>query len=65
MTTQEIQEKTILLKEQLLYALSTMDKKDDVKNIRNEIKQLQQICPHCDKYALINNYCPYCGKKVG
>jgi len=39
-----------------------MDRKDDVKIIREKIKFNQSLCPHCTDYSLIkDNTCPYCG----
>ena len=50
-------------------ALSTMDyHPDKLSQIREEIKENQTICPHrSSKYnwAVTNNICPYCWKKLG
>lgn len=56
------------LEHELKIALSTMEKSNLIKEIREEIKFNQSHCPHVsDKYnwAIVNEICPYCGKKLG
>ena len=56
------------LEHELKIALSTMEKTDLVKELREKIKANQLGCPHfSDKYnwAIVNEICPYCGKKLG
>lgn len=67
MSINEIQKQYNDLNYQLQMALSTMEKKDTIKIIRNEIKNLQNICPHKlnDSYDFTEAIeCPYCGKKL-
>lgn len=62
MTIEEIKANKEMLEQQLKFALASMDRKDDVKIIREKIKLNQSLCPHCTDYSLIkNNTCPYCG----
>ena len=45
-------------------ALSTMEKKDTIKKIRQRIIENQKKCPHIDtnyNWEIINDTCPYCG----
>lgn len=54
------------LEQELQIALSTMEKKETIKQIREKIYQNQNKCPHFDsQYDLtwINDTCPYCGKQ--
>lgn len=56
-----------LLEKQLKEALSTMDKKDSIPKIRKLILENQQQCPHFDNnynWAIIDETCPYCGKRL-
>ena len=55
-----------VLDEALKNALSTMERKDDVKEIRFKLLELQNQCPHFSDYnwAMIDGVCPYCGKKL-
>lgn len=65
MNSNDIKVKYQELSSELRDALSTMEKKDRVFVIRDEIKELQNICPHSnDNYDFSNqDSCPYCGKK--
>lgn len=61
----EVKRKYTELSAELKKELSKMQRSDRVITIRDEIKDLQQLCPHN-----IGNYdfsqseeCPYCGKK--
>lgn len=56
----EIAARYATLDRRLKAALSTMDKKDDIFQIRQEIKQIQQMCAHS---KMNNGYCPLCGYK--
>jgi len=52
---------------QLKAALSTMDLKTNIFEIREAIKENQKICPHfSDKYnfTVVDGICPYCGAKI-
>ena len=51
----------------LKVALSTMEMSDKVKEIRRQIEENQNACPHfSDKFqwTWVDGHCPYCGKKV-
>ena len=53
------------LDNELRIALSTMEKKEDIRNIKYKIKENQNRCPHFDfnyKLEWIGSTCPYCGK---
>lgn len=53
------------LNKELQLALATLEKKDDVKEIREKIHENQECCPHySNKYNFVweGNKCPYCGK---
>ena len=55
------------LQNKLTFCLSTMEKKDDIKKIREELKELQQKCPHHDpelNFSLDTGKCPNCGGRV-
>ena len=53
------------LSKELKQALSTMERSDRVFVIRDEIKELQGLCPHSNgNYDFsASDSCPYCGKK--
>lgn len=65
MAIDEIKNKYNKLNAELKDTLSHMEKSDRVFIIRNEIKELQGICPHSNgSYDFSNQEsCPYCGKK--
>ena len=55
------------LDKELKLALSTMNKTDAVRELFEKIKANQLNCPHySDKYnwAIVDEVCPYCGKKL-
>lgn len=48
-------------------ALATMERKSTIAEIREELIQLQNICPHFSSehnFTMVDGYCPYCGKKL-
>jgi len=53
------------LSKELKKALSTMQRTDRVFAIRDEIKELQNMCPHNNgNYDFSDtDECPYCGKR--
>ena len=56
-----------VLEETLINALSTMERKDTIKQARLQLLKLQSECPHHSaqyNWQIINNTCPYCGKKL-
>jgi Zn finger protein HypA/HybF involved in hydrogenase expression len=55
------------LSHKLNIALSTMERKSVIYELRKELRELQNICPHFSaehNFAIIDGYCPYCGKKL-
>ena len=67
MTIEKIIESHERLEKELAFALSTMEKKDTIQKIRKQLIELQSHCPHFDSnynYAIIEDKCPYCGKKI-
>lgn len=67
MNIEEIISRKTQLEHELKVALATMEKKDTIYKIKNQIAKNQNNCPHfSDKYNLtiVNNICPYCGKKM-
>lgn len=67
MTMDELIARHEQLSRDLQIALSTMERKSTIAEIRKEIIQLQNECPHfSDKhnYEIVDGYCPYCGKKI-
>ena len=65
MVIDEIKNKYNKLNAELKDTLSHMEKSDRVFIIRNEIKELQNMCSHNNgNYDFSNqDQCPYCGKK--
>lgn len=64
MNIDEIIKRHESLEQQLKFAVSTMEKKDTIYNIRKQIIENQNNCPHfSDKYnwTIAYNKCPYCG----
>lgn len=64
MTIDEIIHKRFQLENQLAQALSTMEKKTTIFDLRKELMQIQKECPHdSEKYNWVikNHTCPYCG----
>ena len=55
------------IERELEIALSTMEKKDIIQSLRKELLEIQNQCPHVDSqlnYTIIDDKCPYCGKKI-
>lgn len=65
MDAENIKSKYNELSKELKHALSTMERSDRVFTIRDEIKDLQALCPHnMGSYDFSEtDECPYCGKK--
>lgn len=65
MEATDIKSKYDNLSAALKHELSKMERSDRVFKIRDEIKALQNICPHnMGSYDFSNiEECPYCGKK--
>lgn len=67
MSIDEIINKHKELEYKLNQALSTMEKKDTIRELRAEIANVQAACPHfSNKYNWEpkNERCPYCGVKL-
>lgn len=67
MNMNEIIQRHDELSYQLRKALSTMERKSVIYEIRKELSEIQRICPHFSaehNFAIIDGYCPYCGKKL-
>lgn len=67
MNIDEIIQNKEILDKALYVALSTMEKKTVIKELRQKIKDNQAACPHfSEKYnfVMIDDICPYCGKKL-
>lgn len=67
MDANEIKSKYAELSSALKQALATMQMNDRVFTIRDEIKDLQRMCPHSNGAYNFEDTeeCPYCGKKFG
>ena len=65
MDINDIKTKYTNLNNDLRKALSTMEKTDAVKIIRDQIRELQLTCPHNNGEFDFSNAkeCPYCGRK--
>lgn len=65
MEATEIKRRYNELSAELKKELSKMERSDRVFTIRDEIKDLQQLCPHdMGSYDFSqSDECPYCGKK--
>jgi hypothetical protein len=67
MDIEQVKAKYDELNERLQYALSHMELSDEIHNIRQEMLELQNECPHGNfiyNYAMYEE-CPYCKKKFG
>lgn len=67
MTGKEIFERKEKLNNRLNSLLSIMAFTDEIKEIREELKELPRECPHMDTNFILevkNGKCPYCGGKV-
>ena len=64
MDIKEIQARYNNLNHDLRAALSTMEKSDSIFVIRQQIKELQALCPHDDGSFdfTTKSSCPFCGK---
>lgn len=67
MTMDEIILKHENLNQRLKIAAANMVLNEDVKNIFNELKELQEQCPHFSakhNFVMVDSKCPYCGKNL-
>lgn len=67
MTMTELISRHEKLSRDLNIALATMERKSTIAEIRKELIQLQNICPHFSSehnFTMVDGYCPYCGKKL-
>ena len=65
MEINDIRETYLKLSTQLKLAVSKMELSDKIFTIRNEINDLQKLCPHnSGTYDFSTaSECPYCGKR--
>ena len=67
MTIDDIISNHIRLNNELHSALSTMEKTDRIFEIRRQLIDLQNQCPHTSEVynlqPIDGHICPYCGKK--
>lgn len=67
MNMNEIIHKHKELERRLIIAVSTMERKTTINEIYQELIGLQKLCPHFSaehNFAIIDDKCPYCGKKI-
>lgn len=67
MNIEEIVARKKQLNCQLRIALTTMERKDTIAEIRREIIENQKNCPHFSteyNWAVVDGVCPYCGQKI-
>ena len=67
MTVDDIIARKNKLDMDLYSALSTMERKSVIYEIRMEILKLQKECPHFSakhNFAIIDGKCPYCAAKI-
>ena len=63
MTIKEIIDKTDILCYNIKVAAATMDRKDELFELRQQLKEIQSNCPHVSQeynWAIVNDMCPYC-----
>ena len=66
MTIKEIIDKTDELCYNIKVAAATMDRKDELFELRRQLKEIQNHCPHVSQeynWAIVNDTCPYCKKR--
>lgn len=66
MTIKEIIDKTDKLCYNIKVAAATMDRKDELFELRQQLKGIQNNCPHVSQeynWAIVNDTCPYCKKR--
>lgn len=67
MTGKEIYEASHQLQRDLLIALETFERKDNIQRLREQLVQYQNACPHYDEelnWNYVEGHCPYCGRKI-
>lgn len=67
MTMTELISRHEKLSRDLNIALATMERKSTIAEIRKELIELQNVCPHFSNeynFTMVDGYCPYCGKKL-
>ena len=66
MTIKEIIDKTDILCYNINVAAATMERKDELFELRQQLKEIQNSCPHVSQeynWAIVNDTCPYCKKR--
>lgn len=64
---EEIIKRNEELQKKMRFALSTMEKKNSLFEIKKQIIQNQDSCPHFDleySWPVIDGRCPYCGRNL-
>ena len=67
MNIDEIMAQKRRLDSELQIALSTMERKSVIYDLRMELLRLQKECPHFSaehNFAIIDGKCPYCAAKI-
>lgn len=67
MKIEEIMARRSKIETDLRIALSTMEKKETIHKLRQNLIELQNKCPHFSpehSYAIIDGKCPYCAAKI-
>lgn len=67
MNIEEIMARKGKLDADLRFALSTMERKSVIYDLRMELLKLQNECPHFSaehNFAIIDGKCPYCDAKI-
>lgn len=66
MNIKEIIDKTDELYYNIKIAAATMERKDELFELRRQLKEIQNNCPHVSQeynWAIVNDTCPYCKKR--
>lgn len=68
MNINEIMTRRKQLEHDLYIALSTMERKDTIRKIKEQIIDNQSVCPHFSVEFNLplegGDHCPYCGKRL-
>ena len=61
MNVDDITQERQAIERELKHALSTMEKKETIFELKKRLEKVQNECPHIE----FAKECPYCGKKLG
>ena len=67
MTIDQIISNHTVIERRLFKALATMDRKEDIQILREQLIELQDKCPHFStkyNWEVVDGTCPYCGKNL-